>query len=116
MELILKVMEFVLTMMEFILKIMDFIHTMMDFIDLMRSSVTKHAVFDKTNPYEAAALQEGSYWELQYKCKNSSIENAEIMENCPWKTIIRILIWPILLQFEVYAGPAAGYEKRWIFY
>ena len=31
------------------------------------------------------------YCELQYKCQNNfefSIENAETMENCPWKMMI----------------------------
>ena len=42
------------------------------------------------------------YCELQYKChplSNISIENAERMENCPWKTMI--LYWKVAIYFAI---------------
>ena len=45
------------------------------------------------------------YCELQYKCQlfpEFSIENAEIVENCPCKMMICIERRPIIFQFEVW--------------
>ena len=44
----------------------------------------------------------GRYCELQYKCHNKnefSIENAEIMANCPWKMMI--FYWKMAIYFAI---------------
>ena len=48
----------------------------------------------------------GKCSKLQHKCQlfyEFSIENAEITENSPWKTMILIEKWPFILRFEVRA-------------
>ena len=48
--------------------------------------------------------------ELQNKCtlfSKFSIENAEIMENCPEKRWFSIEKWPFILQFEVFRAEGA---------
>ena len=57
-----------------------------------------------TNAQYADYLGKSQYCELQYKCQLFSIfsiENAERMENCPWKMMFLYLKWPFILQFEV---------------